>query len=54
MTEFAGMALLITFVVVVTGGVLATVIEVTVRAGAHPHVLRRRRRHTRRRGSPRG
>ena len=53
MPEFVEMALLISFVIVVTGGLLATVIEMAVR-GDDPHVVRRRRGRTRRRGSPRG
>ena len=54
MTEFLQLTLLITFVVVVTGAVLATVIEVAVRGGHGPELLRRRPARTRRRGSPRG
>jgi hypothetical protein len=54
MSEFLEMALLITFVVVVTGLMLATVIEVAVRDHTIPGIPTRRRRGTRRRRSPRG
>ena len=54
MTEFVAMALLTTFVVVITGALLAGVIEVVVRGGDHPGLVRRRPRRTPRRASPRG